>query len=206
MARKQATDSGPTKPAKPTAGSFALLSEVLLTGVYVTALALPVLTLPAALVAGVRHLRRYVKDEGSPTSAIWRDFRDALVGGVGVAVAALAGVAAATMVIGLAALDATVVGSAMSVVGYLALGIVGTAILLAAGSWTPDGGWLRAVRGLRDRLDLDPAAALYLLVAVALAAVLTWQFLLLLVPSLGVVAFAVVAVQSRNRERVAQRS
>ena len=203
MARRQATDARPTELA---VGSFALLGEVLLTGVFVTVLALPVVTLPAALAAGVRHLRRYVKAEGAPTSAIWRDFRDALVGGVGVAAAALAGGVAALMAIGLAGVDATVVGSAMSVVGYLALGIIGTAMLLAAGAWSPDGGWLRAVRGLRDRLDLDPAAALYLLVAVAMAAVLTWQFLLLLVPSLGMVVFAVVAVQSRNRERLAQRS
>ena len=50
-----------------------------------------------------------------------------------------------------------------------------------------------------DDLDADPAAAVHLLVAVALASVLTWQFLLLLVPSLGVLAFAVVAVQSRSR-------
>jgi hypothetical protein len=73
--------------------------------------------------------------------------------------------------------------------------------VLAAGAWTRDGGWRQAVRGLRGQLDTSPSSAVYLLVAVALTALLTWQFLPLLVPSLGVVAFAVVAVQARTPTR-----
>lgn len=192
--------------ARPTVGRFALFGEALLTGAVVTALALPVLTLPAALVAGIRHLRRFTNDEGSPASAVWRDFRDALWGGIGIAVAALGVAAAALFAIGLAAADPTAAGTLMSVVGYLGLGIVGTAVLMAAGVWTREGGWRNAVGGLRDNLDADPAAALHLLVAVGLAAVLTWQFVPLVVPALGMVAFAVVAVQSRSRGRAAQGS
>jgi hypothetical protein len=180
-------------------GGFALLGEVLLTGVIVAVLALPGLTLPAALAAGIRHLRRFIQGEGSRLSMVWRDARDAAVGGVGVAVAALLGVVAALMAIGLAAADPTVVGTVMSMVGWLGVGIIATAVVMAAGAWTPDGGWWRAVRGLRDQLDASPSGVVYLLVAVALTAVLTWQFVLLLVPSLGIVALAVVAVQSRAR-------
>lgn len=180
-------------------GGFALLGEVLLTGVIVTVLALPVLTLPAALAAGIRHLRRFAHDEGSRLSMVLRDTRDAAIGGIGVAVVALIGAAAALMAVGLAAADPTGVGTVMSVIGWLGVGIIATAVVMAAGAWTPEGGWLRAVRGLRDQLDASPSAAVYLLVAVAMAAVLTWQFLLLLVPSLGVVAFAVVAVETRAR-------
>jgi len=172
---------------------------VLLTGVIVTVLALPVLTLPAALAAGIRHLRRFTRDEGSRLSMVLRDARDGAIGGACVAIVALLGVAAALMAVGLAAADPTGVGTVMSVVGWLGVGIVATAVVMAAGAWTPEGGWLRAVRSLRDQLDARPSAAIYLLVAVALTAVLTWQFLLLLVPSLGVVAFAVVAVESRAR-------
>jgi hypothetical protein len=183
-------------------GGFALLGEVLLTGVIIALLALPVVTLPAALAAGIRHLRRFVNDEGSRFSAVWRDARDAAAGGIAVAITALFGTAAALFAIGLAAADPTAVGTAMAIVGRLGLGVVATAVVMAAATWTPDGGWLRAVRSLRDRLDADPVAALYLFVAVVLAAVLTWQFLLLLIPSLGVVAFAAVAVESRSRARV----
>lgn len=185
--------------ARPAVGRFALFGEVQLTGAVVTALALAVLTLPAALVAGIRHLRRFTNDEGAPMSAVWRDFRDALWGGVGVAVVALGIAAAALFAIGLAAADPTAAGTVMSVVGYLGLGIVGTAVLMAAGGWTRDGGWRDAIRGLRDDLDTDPVAALYLLAAVGLAGVLTWQFVLLIVPALGMMAFAVVAVRSRGR-------
>jgi hypothetical protein len=181
-----------------TGGRFALFGEALLTGVVVFVLALPVLTLPAALVAGVGHLRRFTHAEGSGAAALWRDFRDAALGGIGVAIVGLIGTAAALFAIGLAGADRTAAGTVMAVVGRLGLAIVGTAILMAAGAWTREGGWLRAGHDLRRRLDADPAGAAYLLVAVALAAVLTWQFLLLLVPCLGLLAFAVVAVQVRH--------
>ena len=185
-----------------TGGRFALFGEVLLTGVMVFVLSLPVLTLPAALVAGIRHLRRFTNGEGSSVAGLWRDFRDALWGGVGVALVALLGAAAALFAIGLAGADRTAVGTGMAVVGRVALGIIGTALLMAAGRWTRDRGWLRAGRSLRRWLDADPAGAVYLLVAVGLAAVLTWQFLLLAVPCLGLLAFAVVAVQARSSSAI----
>jgi hypothetical protein len=194
------------RPRLVASGGFALLGEVLLTGVVITVLALPGVTLPAALAAGVGHLRRSVNDEGSPFSLLWRDFREAVVGGLGVAVGSLLGAAAALFAIGLAGADPTPVGIAMSIAGWLGLGIVATAMAMAAGAWTRAGGWWRAVRGLRDQLDNDPAAAVYLFVSLAVAAVLTWQFLLLLVPSLGLVAFAVVAVAARSSGRTADGS
>jgi len=180
---------------------FALLAEVLLTGVIITVLALPVVTLPAALAAGINHLRRFVNDEGSGLSSVWRDARDAVAGGIGIAVTAMLGAAACLFTVGLAAADPSGVGRVMSVVGVAGMGVVATAVVMAAAGWTRDGGWLRAVRGLRDRLDESPSGAVYLMVAVALTAVLTWQSFVLLVPSLGVVAFAVVAVQARTRGR-----
>jgi hypothetical protein len=185
-----------------TGGRFALFGEALLTGVIVFVLALPVLTLPAALVAGIRHLRRFTNDEGSSAAGLWRDFRNSLWGGVGVALVALLGAAAALVAIGLADADRTAVGTVMAVVGRLGLAIVATAVLMAAGAWTRDGGWLGARRNLRRSLEADPAGAVYLLVAVALTAVLTWQFLLLLVPCLGLLAFAVVAVQARSSRAI----
>jgi hypothetical protein len=180
-------------------GGFALFGEMLLTGVVVTLLALPVLTLPAALAAGIRHLRRYVDEEAAPYATLWRDARAAAAGAAAVALAALLGAAAAVFAIGLAGADPTPAGTVMAAVGWLALGIIATAVVLSAGAWTPDGGWRTAVHGLRDQLDADPAATLHVFVAVALAAVVTWQFLPLLAPALGVVAFAVVAVQRRSR-------
>ncbi|MEV4411010.1 hypothetical protein [Catellatospora sp. NPDC049609] len=188
-----------------TTGGFALFGEVLLTGVAVALLALPLLTLPAALAAGIGHLRRYVDEQGSPYAALWRDARAAAAGGAVVAAAALLGAVAAVFAIGLAGADPTPAGTVMAVAGWLALGLVATAVVLAAGAWTPDGGWRCAVRGLRDQLDADLGAAVHVFVAVALTAVLTWQFLPLIVPSLGIVAFAVVAVRLRSRETLRDR-
>lgn len=179
-------------------GTFALLGEVLLTGVVVALLALPVLTLPAALVAGIGHLRRYVNDEGSSFAAMWREAWAAAAGGVIVALGGLFAATAAVFAIGLGGADPTPLGGVMQVLGWLALGIIATAVLMAAAAWTRDGGWLSAVRGLRDRLDSDPAAAIHAFVAVSLTAVLTWQFVPLLIPSLGLLAFAVVAVEHRR--------
>jgi hypothetical protein len=195
-----------TKPAIAASNGFALLTEVLLTGVIILLLALPVLTLPAALVAGIGHLRRYVDNEGARLSALWRDFREAVVGGLGVAGASLLGTAVAILAIGLAGADPTPVGTVMSIVAWLGLGIIATAVVMAAGAWARAGGWWRAVRGLRDQVEADPAAPVYLLVSIGLAAVLTWQFVLLLLPSFGLVAFAVVAVSARSRGRAASGS
>lgn len=189
------------RASPPISNGFALLGEVLFTGVAVALLALPVVTLPAALAAGVGHLRRYVNDEGCPYAALWRDAKSAVAGGVAVGLAALFGATAAVFAIGLAGTDPTPAGTLMAVAGWIALGIVATAVVMAAGAWTPDCGWRSAVRGLRDQLDADLSAVLYLFVAVTLAAVLTWQFFPLLVPSLGIVAFAVVAVQNRANSR-----
>ncbi|MFC7761302.1 hypothetical protein ACFQY4_27110 [Catellatospora bangladeshensis] len=116
------------------AGGFALLGEVLLTGVAVALLALPVLTAPAALAAGIGHLRRYVDDQASPLSVLWRDARAAAAGGAAVALAALAGAAAAVFAIGLASADPTPAGTVMAAAGWLVLGIVATAVVMAAGS------------------------------------------------------------------------
>ena len=63
-------------------GSFALFGEVLLTGLLVTVAGIAIITLPAALAAGIRHLRRYVNAEASHARLFWQDFVKALPGGL----------------------------------------------------------------------------------------------------------------------------
>src|SRR5688572_25102976 len=88
-------DGATTAPFAGFVNGFGLLGEVLLIGVVIAVVAVPVVSLPAALVAGIGHLRRYVGAEGCGAAAFWRDLRAAFWGGVGVAVVALLFVAAA---------------------------------------------------------------------------------------------------------------
>jgi hypothetical protein len=75
--RADASGSGPTLEERdpvryPGAkGAFALFGEVLLTGLLVTVAGLLVVTLPAALAAGIRHLRRYAGAEQSHVRTFW---------------------------------------------------------------------------------------------------------------------------------------
>ncbi|HBS74393.1 MAG TPA: hypothetical protein DEB55_08410, partial [Microbacterium sp.] len=143
--------SGPTLDERAPArfpgatAKFGLLGEVLMTGLLVTLVAVPVITLPVALAAGIRHLRRFVRAEGSPLSAFWSDVRRGLAGGalLGLAVLVLTGLFA--LDIDLAASGALPGGPVIAVVGWAGLAALAIAVLTAAGAWTPETGWRGAI-------------------------------------------------------------
>ncbi|MFE4727690.1 DUF624 domain-containing protein [Microbacterium sp. NPDC056736] len=205
--RADATGSGPTleerEPARfPGAkGAFALFGEVLLTGLLVTAGGLLVITLPAALAAGIRHLRRYVNAEQSHVRTFWQDWRAALPGGVVVGVIGALLAVVLTLDIDLANSGALPGGPAVAVVGWAGLVVGATALLVAAGAWTPERGWRGAVRGIPSAVTGDPVATVYLAAAAVLVAVVTWMLAPLLIAGLGCAAFAVVAVPARRGRR-----
>lgn len=205
--RADLSGSGPTTSDRPAArfpgatGAFGLLGEVLLVGVLVTLASLPVVTLPAALAAGVRHLGRYLRAESSRVGQFWLDVRDGLVGGLGVGAAAavIAGVLA--LDVSLAGTGALPGGAAIAVVGWVGLAVLATALCTAAGRWTPERGWLAAVRAVPGVWRADVPGALYLVATVVFAGVVTWQLAPLIVPALGCVALAVFAVPERPSRR-----
>lgn len=205
--RADATGSGPTleerEPARfPGAkGAFALFGEVLLTGLLVTAGGLLVITLPAALAAGIRHLRRYVNAEQSHVRTFWQDWRAALPGGVVVGVIEALLAVVLTLDIDLANSGALPGGPAVAVVGWAGLVVGATALLVAAGAWTPERGWRGAVRGIPSAVTGDPVATVYLAAAAVLVAVVTWMLAPLIIAGLGCAAFAVVAVPARRGRR-----
>ena len=202
-----ASGSGPTlaerEPARfPGAkGGFALFGEVLLTGMLVAAGGLAIITLPAALAAGIRHLRRYANAEQSHVKTFWQDYRSALPGGlvVGVAVSALALVL--MLDIDLANSGALPGGPAIAVIGWAGLVAVATALLVAAGAWAPEHGWRTAVRRVPSIVAADPIGAVYLAAAAVLAGVVTWMLVPLVIAGLGCAAFAVVAAPARHGRR-----
>ena len=205
--RADASGAGPTLEERAPArypgakGAFALFGEVLLTGLLVTAAGILVVTLPAALAAGIRHLRRYVNAEQSHVKTFWQDWRRALPGGLVVGVAAVLVTFVLTLDIYLANSGALPGGGLISLVGWVGLVVGAVALLVAAGAWTPERGWRAAVRSVPSSLIGDPIAALYLAAAAVLVGVMTWMLAPLIIAGLGCAAFAVVALPARRARR-----
>jgi len=205
--RADASGSGPTlaerEPARyPGAkGAFALFGEVLLTGLLITVAGILVVTLPAALAAGIRHLRRYVNAEQSHTRTFWADWRKALPAGLVVGLAATVIAAVLALDIVLANSGALPGGAIIGIVGWAGLVVLAVAVLVAAGAWSPETGWRPAVRGIPATLAGDPMVAVYFAVAAVLTGVVTWMLAPLIIAGLGCSAFAVVAIPARRTRR-----
>ena len=206
--RADASGAGPTlddhAPARyPGAkGVFALFGEVLYTGLLITIAALPVITLPAAIAAGIRHLRRYINAEQSHTRTFWQDWRQALLPGglvAGVITAAAAIVLALDIVV--AQSGALPGGQIVALIGWAGLIVGATALLLTASAWTPETGWRAAVRGILRTAGADPVGTAYLATATILVGIVTWMLTPLILAGLGCAAFAAVAVPARQRRQ-----
>ncbi|WP_246854752.1 hypothetical protein [Naasia sp. SYSU D00057] len=180
-------------------GAFALFTEVLWTGILVAVASLPVVTLPAALAAGSRSLRSYLRAEESGFRPFARDFRAAVAGGAVVGLGAVAVAALLAFDVLLAVGGRLPGGALVGAVGAGGLAVLAAALLLAADAWTPEAGWRRALRTLPADVRRDPFAAGAALLGVALLAVFTWQLPPLIVPALGCAVFAVVAARGRIR-------
>jgi hypothetical protein len=205
--RADRSGSGPTLDDRPAArfpgatAKFALLGEVLMIGMLIAAVGILVVTLPAGLAAGIRHLRRYINAEDSALVHFWRDVRSGLPGGA--AVGAI--VAVATVVL---LLDVDLAGSGLlpggvlvQIVGWVGLAAVAVSLLTAAGIWAPEGGWRAAVRSVPRSVAGDPGGTAYLVATAGFVVVVTWALPPLLIPALGLAALAVVAIPVRRRSR-----
>jgi len=204
--RAALSGSGPTHDESATTArfpgaksAFGLLGEVLLVGILMAIVSLPVITIPAALAAGVRHLRRYLRAEDSGLEWFWRDVRASLLGGVGIGAASVVLAAVLALDIDLAGSGVLPGGPIVGVVGWLGLAALALALFTAAGRWSPNVGWLGAFRGVPRAVREDPAGAAYLVATGVFAAVVTWQLVPLVIPALGCIALAIVAVPERPR-------
>ena len=181
---------------------FALFGEVLWTGVLVVFVSLPVVTWPAALAAGTVHLRRHVHAEASPTRFFFRDVRAALPGGAVVGGVSIVLAALLTGDLLLAGTGRVPGGAAVAwagvAVGALALGW----IVLAAGLWRPGLRWRTLLAAVPRAISWDPWGAASAVVAVVLVGVLTWQLLPLVIPGVGLLAFAAMAIAERRAQRI----
>lgn len=205
--REARNGSGPTLGDGPTsrfpgaAAKFALLGEVLLTGLLISLVGIVIVTLPIALAAGIRHLRRFIAAEDSRLALFWADVRAGILPGAVVGLATLVITALLLLDIDLARSGFLPGGGVVEVVGWAGLAVLAVALLSAAGRWTPDAGWRAAVRGTPRAVAADLRGALFLVAAAALVVVLTWQLPPLFPAAIGCAALAVVAVPERRISR-----
>jgi hypothetical protein len=180
---------------------FALFAEVMATGIIVAVLSLPVVTLPLAVAAGHRHLLRFLRAQGSPLSLIWRDVRAGILGGLGIGAAWLAVTLAMGLNLMLVSSGVLPGGAVVGAASVAVLAVVLVVVLRAAAEWTPADGWRVALaRGARV-LAGDATGSLYVIVAAAIAVVVTWMLPPLIVPALGCVCFALVTITARRAAR-----
>lgn len=209
--RAERSGSGPVREGTPpprfpgASQGFALFGEVMLMGILVTLVSLPIVTLPVALAAGIRHMRRFLEAEQSGLALFWRDVRDGLLG------SAVVGIVTAILVI-ILLIDIDLAGTGflpggpfIAAVGWVGLLLTGVSLFLAAREWSPERGWRVAVRAVPAALRGDLVGAAYLAATVVFAAIVTWQLIPLIVPALGCVIFAIVAVPERPRRASAPR-
>ncbi|MBX9472503.1 hypothetical protein [Microcella sp.] len=183
------------------AGGFALFGEALWVGVLVTVVGLPLLTLPAALAAGVRSLRRYLRAERSGLAEFWGDVRAAALGGLVVALAVLGALGLLSASAFVAATSPIPGRELVLVVCALAAVAVVTSLVALAAQWRPALGWRGAASTLRSSVAGDASGAVLLVVAVGLTGVAAWQLPPLIVPALGCLAFAAAVVVERRHAR-----
>ena len=205
--REELSGAGPVREERPPAlfpgatGRFALFGEVLLTGLLVTIVGLGVVTMPAALAAGIRHMRRYTAADDSRLQFFWADVRRGLLPGAAVGAVALVATLVLLLDIDLARSGFLPGGPVIEVVGWVGLAAVALTLLAAAGAWTPETGWLAAVRAVPALVASDVAGAVYLVATAGFVGVVTWALVPLFIPAVGCAALAVVAVPVRRRGR-----
>ncbi|MHC0432953.1 hypothetical protein ACX6XY_22665 [Streptomyces sp. O3] len=176
---------------------FGVFAECLLTGVWMTVAALPLLTLPAALAAGAAHLRRHLADEPATWREFTADLRAAARRGWLVGLAALA--ALALLWVDLAAVRAGLPGGpAVAAVGVLAVLAAAVATLRAAVCWRPGSPWRALLADAGRRTLLDPAGSLLLVCGAGVVAVSAWLTPPLAAPALGIVVAAAMAAERRR--------
>lgn len=173
-------------------------SDCLLAGLLVALASVPVVTAPAAFVAGCRVLDRARHDIGRPLwTTFWADFREAARGGV---VFALGCLAAAVLF----AVDLEVVAS-MPGAGVLrpalwVLAVAGVVVAVRTCELvaTGDPAWRPAFLAAARETAADPKNALLLAAALGIAVLLVWMLPILALVVAGPVALAAVATGGRR--------
>ncbi|MBZ2198113.1 YesL family protein [Occultella gossypii] len=205
MARGSDTPKGPSVggPTGVRPSTFTLFAEVLFTGLVVTLLCLPLVTILPAMAAGAAHLRRHIEGRADPLRAVFSDFAGYLRGSWLLGIGAIALVVLLIIDIDIATFTELPGGEVFRVLSItvLAAGAV-TALRTAGGRalW-PEVGWRDAVGNAARRAVADPVGSLLLLVAVGLSGVLVWMLAIFVLIVPGLLVLALVSVEHRHYRR-----
>jgi hypothetical protein len=175
------------------------MAEVALTGVVIVVVSLPIVTAPAAFVAGREHLRRAVFLRDSRVQLAWADFREAFSLG-----SALIGLATAVL------LAATFVDLALLSAGEV-LGAGAASVLIASGCvialtvgtraacrWSGRRTWRKALSEAIQLLRRDAVGSLLIAIAIGITALLGWQLLPIFPLAVGCLCYATLAIEFRS--------
>ncbi|MFE2755095.1 hypothetical protein ACFXGA_24145 [Actinosynnema sp. NPDC059335] len=175
---------------------FALFGECLTAGLLVLLAAVPVVTLMPALAAGCAHIKAHVDGETTSVRAFFRRVRAAVPGGWVLSVGVV--VAFAVLAVDVVVLRTRVAGGGVVAVvcGMAAVGLA-VVVLRAAALWTAGARWSAVVRAAARRGGSDLGGSLLLVMALGMLVVVTWQLPPLVLPMLGCVLMAAVAVERR---------
>ncbi|WP_367138166.1 hypothetical protein [Saccharothrix sp. HUAS TT1] len=176
---------------------FALFGECLTAGLLVLLAALPVVTLVPALAAGCAHIKAHVDGETTSLRAFFERVRAGLPGGWVVSVGVV--VAFAVLAVDVVLLRDRVAGGGVVAVvcGVAAVGLA-VVVLRAAAVWTPGSRWWAVLREASRRSGGDLGGSALLVMALAMVFLITWQLPPLLLPMVGCVLMAAVAVDRRG--------
>ncbi|WP_159621727.1 hypothetical protein [Ruania rhizosphaerae] len=187
-------DPAPRPPALP------LFAEVMATAVVVVVLCLPVLTAPAALAAGVTHLRRHIEGRSDRVRELLADFVAQVRGSWLFAAGSL--LLAAVLVLNLdiarfTALPGAEVIRVVSIAGLVAVVLVLLRAIEVRGL-EPARSWRTAISDGARLALADPIGSVLLLTAVGLCMTIVWMYTLLVILAPGLLTFAIVGVASRR--------
>lgn len=190
--------------ARPTRGKafgegFALFAECLLTGVWIALASLGVITIPAALAAGTRHLAAHADGETASWNRFWTDFRAAWATGWRVGLAMIAAAALLGLNLLVLAQEGVPGRPGFALATFAVAGLAATVLLRACAAWTPDASWKDLFAGALAATRADPGGTGILLGGLAVTAACAWALWLLIVPMAGCLAGAAAAVHRRAR-------
>ncbi|MFD0024086.1 hypothetical protein [Streptomyces sp. NPDC058382] len=192
-----ATPSGTASRTSFVRERFSVFTECLLTGVWITVAALPLVTFPAAFAAGTRHLRRHLAGEAGGVREFAADAVAAFRSGWRTALLWWAALALLAFDWQVARSGLLPGGRPLVVVSLLGLPAVAVWGLRTAAAWRPGTPWPRTARAAGRRSLTDPAGSLLLVGGFVALAVTAWQLPPLAAPALGCLAAAAVAADRR---------
>jgi hypothetical protein len=187
------------------AARFAVFAECLLVGVWVVLASLPLVTYPAAVAAGGRHLRRHLDHQAGGVREFLADFRAAVRHGWAVGLAGW--VALWLLWLNLATVRAGLPGGGLvGVIGVVAFLVALVTGVRAAVSWWPGASWRALLGAAARRTVLDPAGSLLLVAGFAVVVVSGRIVLPFAVPVVGAVIAGALAVEARYGSRYGRKS